>query len=106
MSRRKEDTMADFIFRVDSVHLTEEQQEKIAAAIQGSVLTELAKLDLHGESKTKASAPPAGGPGGGTFLFSPILWRGGWIIPPGEVGSAAGSNFTVVNRATEKNKAA
>jgi hypothetical protein len=99
--------MADFIFRVDSVHLTEEQQEKIAAAIQGSVLTELAKLDLHGDqSKTKSSAPAAGGSGGGTFLFSPILWRGGWIIPPGEVASAAGSQFAVVNRATEKTKAA
>jgi len=99
--------MADFIFRVDSVNLTDMQQEKIAAAIQGAVLTELAKLDLHGDqAKSKSSPPPAGGPGGGSFLFSPILWRGGWIIPPGEVGSAAGSHFAVVNRATEKTKAA
>jgi hypothetical protein len=99
--------MADFIFKVDSVNLTDAQQDRIAAAIQGSVLTELAKLDLHGDqAKTKSAAPPAGGPGGGSFLFQPILWRGGWIIPPGEVGAAAGSQFAVVNKATDKSKAA
>lgn len=30
--------MADFIFRVDSVQLTEAQQQKVATAIQGAVL--------------------------------------------------------------------
>jgi hypothetical protein len=64
--------MADFIFRVASVKLTSEQEKKIAAAIQGAVLTELAKLDL-------------GAPSSADCLFRPITWAGGIMIPPGDV---------------------
>ncbi len=64
--------MADFIFRVDSVQLNEAQQEKIATAIQGAVLTELARLDLHGD-KTKAKASPqAAEIPGGSVLYRPL----------------------------------
>ena len=98
--------MADFIFRVDSVHLTEAQQEKIASAIQGAVLTELARLDLHAERSTaKASAPAAGGPTGGGFLYIPISWRGGRMIPLEGVQAAASSVLTVSERA-EQSRAA
>src|SRR5277367_1250758 len=89
---RQGGTMADFIFRVDTVQLSDAQQEKIAAAIRGAVLTELAKLDLQDEaSETKAEAPAAAGPIE-SFLFSPIHWHGGIMIPPGEVGAALESN--------------
>jgi len=54
--------MADFIFRVDSVQLSDPQKEKIASAIQGAVLTELAGLDLQGgQTKGHASAAASGG---------------------------------------------
>src|SRR5258708_27692035 len=87
--------MADFIFRVDHVHLTESQQEKIATAIQGAVLTELARLDLHAEKSTKASAAAAGGSIGGGFLYNPINWRGGIIIWDDGVEKAVRYNLTL-----------
>jgi len=97
--------MADFIFRVDNVHLTNEQQDKIASAIQGAVLTELAKLDLHGESKTKGAAPAAGGSSGAGFLYVPVTWRGGRMIGVDGVAAALGHTLTVAER-TEQTKAA
>jgi hypothetical protein len=98
--------MADFIFRVDHVHLTEHQQEKIASAIQGAVLTELARLDLHAERSTaKASVPAAGGPPSGGFLYTPISWRGGMMIGLDGVENAVRNTLTVAVR-TEQTKAA
>ena len=98
--------MADFIFRVDHVHLTDEQQEKIASAIQGAVLTELAKLDLHGDQgKTKSAAPAAGAPGGG-FLYIPLSWRGGRMIQFAGVENAVNTVLGVQERATEQSRAA
>ena len=75
--------MADFIFRVSSVNLTAAQQQKIAAAIQGAVLTELAQLDLG----TQPSAPDC--------LFVPIKWAGGIMIAPGDVATITGTTLTV-----------
>lgn len=95
--------MADFIFRVDSVHLTETQQEKIASAIQGAVLTELAKLDMHGEeSKRKA----AGGSSGGGFLYIPIKWKGGRMIDFAGVETAVNTVLAVEQKTTEQTRAA
>jgi len=74
--------MSDFIFRVSSTKLTPDQEQKIAAAIQGAVLTELAQLDL-------------GTPSSPNCLFVPIRWAGGIMLPPGEVGTIVGSTFTV-----------
>jgi len=79
--------MADFIFRVDSFHLTEEQTKQISAAVQGAVLRELARLDLH-VGKNAASAAQAGGAsteaalgaGGGSFAFFPDRWNGGRLL--------------------------
>lgn len=88
--------MADFIFRVDSVQLNEAQQEKIASAIQGAVLTELARLDLHGDqAKGKASAPAASGPSGGNCLCIPIHWKGGILIKAEEALAASVSKLSV-----------
>ena len=71
--------MADFIFRVESIALTDEQKLKIAAAIQGAVLTELAKLDLT--SQTTAQKPQEVS-GGSNFAFYPHHgWYGGIIVP-------------------------
>jgi hypothetical protein len=90
--------MADFIFRVDSVQLSDHQQDKIASAIQGAVLTELARLDLQGDqAKGKASAPAAGGSSGGNCLYIPIHWKGGMLIRAEEVAAASGSNLSVTN---------
>ena len=61
--------MADFIFRVSSVNLTAAQQQKIASAIQGAVLAELAQLDLGPQ------------PSAADCLFRPIKWAGGIMIP-------------------------
>ena len=94
--------MADFIFRVDHVHLTEHQQEKIASAIQGAVLTELARLDLHAERST---AKAAGGSSSGGFLYAPITWRGGIMIGIDGVENAVRNTLTVAVR-SEQNKAA
>jgi hypothetical protein len=100
--------MADFIFRVDSVQLTDAQQEKIATAIQGAVLTELARLDLHGDqARTKSSATATGGSsGGGSFLYRPVNWKGGIMIPPGEVATVANSSLAVMDRAGSQSKVA
>jgi len=76
--------MADFIFRVASTKLTPAQQAKIATAIQGAVLTELAKLDLG----TASPAPE--------LLYRPIAWAGGIMIPPGELQSILGTTLTAV----------
>jgi hypothetical protein len=71
------------IFRVASVNLTATQQQKIAAAIQGAVLGELAQLDLG------ATPPPA------DCLYRPIKWAGGIMIPPGELAAVSASTLTV-----------
>jgi len=75
--------MADFIFRVSSVNLTAAQQQKIATAIQGAVLGELAQLDLG----TQPSAP--------NCLFIPIKWAGGIMLPPGDVETITDATLTV-----------
>ena len=98
--------MADFIFRVDHVHLTDTQQEKIASAIQGAVLTELAKLDLHGEPKNKATAQAAGASLGAGFLYIPITWRGGRMIGIDGVNAAVNNVLTVAERTAEQSRAA
>jgi hypothetical protein len=91
--------MADFIFRVDSVQLSDHQKEKIASAIQGTVLTELARLDLQG-GQTKGQAPAAagGGSGAGTFLYRPHNWYGGLLLKAVEAAKAVESNFSVTNK--------
>jgi len=90
--------MADFIFRVDSVQLSDHQKDKIASAIQGAVLTELARLDLEGgKTKGQASAAVSGGSGEGTFLYRPHNWYGGLLIKAVEAAAAVKSNYTVTN---------
>ena len=92
--------MADFIFRVASVKLTEAQQQKIATAIQGAVLTELAQLDLGGgQSKTPSAAPAAAG-GGGDFLYLPHNWLGGLLIGREEAQAATSTVFSVTSSKT------
>ena len=98
--------MADFIFRVDSVHLSDTQQEKIASAIRGAVLTELARLDLHGEESKHKGSAAGGASGGGSFLYSPITWRGGIMMAIEGVQAAVGNVLTVTQRANEQNRAA
>ena len=85
----REDLMADFIFRVASAKLTDEQKGTIASAIQGAVLTELARLDLGG------GAPAA------DCLFRPVNWRGGMMIPVAELAGIAGSTLTVATTQTK-----
>jgi hypothetical protein len=98
----KEDTiMADFIFRVDSVHLSDTQQEKIATAIRGAVLTELARLDLHSEESKQKAGTAGLTPGGGSFLYIPINWRGGKMINLAAVEAAAATVLTVSERAEQ-----
>jgi hypothetical protein len=75
--------MADFIFRMESVQLTDTQQKRIAAAIRGAVLTELAQLDLAAEP----SAPDC--------LFVPISWVGGWLISPEVVPKASRTKLSI-----------
>jgi hypothetical protein len=77
--------MADFIFRVSSVNLTAAQQQKIASAIQGAVLSQLAELDLGPQP-----AP--------SCLFVPIKWAGGIMIPPGEVATITGATLTIATK--------
>ncbi len=97
--------MADFIFRVDSVQLSEAQRKKIASAIQGTVLTELAKLDLQEEPKDKAAAPAVSGLGG-SFLYNPLKWYGGLLLKAVDVNMAASSVFTVINKGEQSQSAA
>ena len=74
--------MSDFIFRVSSTKLTPEQEQKIASAIQGAVLMELAQLDLAAPSSPSC-------------LFVPIKWAGGIMLPPQDVQAATGSVYTI-----------
>jgi hypothetical protein len=60
--------MADFIFRVSSVNLKPEQQSRIAAAIQGAVLTEIANLDLAPPSTPDCLFRPPRGRYGGLLI--------------------------------------
>ena len=85
--------MADFIFRVASVDLTPAQQQQIASAIQGTVLTELARLDLGA-----SSAPNVPGGSGGSFLYRPINWAGGIMIPAAEAAAAAKTTLAVATK--------
>jgi hypothetical protein len=72
------------------------------------VLTELAKLDLHGDqAKSKATAQAAGATfGGGGFLYIPISWRGGRMIPVEGVQEAVNTVLAVQERAAEQTRAA
>jgi hypothetical protein len=72
---------ADFIFRVEAVRLTPAQKGKIATAIQGAVLTELAQLDLGGQQS------------GVDYLFRPITWYGGRVIGLDNLESASGTTL-------------
>ena len=74
--------MSDFIFRVSSTKLTPAQEQKIATAIQGAVLAELAQLDLAAPSSPSC-------------LFVPIKWAGGIMIPPGDVETVTGQTLTI-----------
>ncbi|MGD0211647.1 MAG: hypothetical protein ABSB87_00355 [Terriglobales bacterium] len=97
--------MADFIFRVDSVQLSDHQKEKIASAIQGAVLTELARLDLQGgQTKGQAPAPGSGASGAGTFLYRPHNWYGGLLLKAVEAAKAVESNFSVTNKAGNRSE--
>jgi len=98
--------MADFIFRVDSVQLNEAQQEKIATAIQGAVLTELARLDLHGDKPKAKPSPHAAGISGGSALYRPLGWNGGMLIHAVEFEAAAASRLAVTNTAPEQAESA
>jgi hypothetical protein len=99
--------MADFIFRVDAVQLNEAQQEKIATAIQGAVLTELARLDLHGDKpKTRAAIPQESGAFGGSALFRPLGWNGGMLIHAIEFEAAAATTLTVTGAVAERQDSA
>jgi len=79
-----------FIFRVASANLTAAQQPKIATAIQGAVLSELAQLDLG----PGATAPAVGDGFSGDLLYLPTRWYGGLIIP-GEVAAAEKTQLVV-----------
>ena len=74
--------MSDFIFRISSVKLTPEQEQKIASAIQGAVLAELAQLDL---------SPPATP----DCLFRPKSWYGGDILGVNAVQGASSTVYSV-----------
>ncbi len=66
--------MSDFVVRIDTAKLTEQQAAAIAGAIQGAVLSELGKLDLaHRHEQAKAISG-----GYGSILFHPE-WRGLWL---------------------------
>jgi hypothetical protein len=79
--------MADFIFRVASGKLTEAQQQKIAAAIQGAVLTHLAQFD-------------SGGTPTETFLYRPHNWLGGLLIAVDEAAEAPKTRYTIKSSPT------
>jgi len=74
--------MSDFIFRISSVNLTAEQEQKLASAIQGAVLAELAQLDL-------------GPPSSPDCLFRPKTWYGGDLAGINEVQGLSNTTFTV-----------
>jgi hypothetical protein len=67
-ARPADDAKAEFVFTVSSVRLTPAQKSKIATAIQGAVLTELAQLDLGAQQS------------GPDYLLRPATWYGGRII--------------------------
>ena len=60
--------MSDFIVRVDSTKLSSQQASRLAAAIQGTVLQELGRLDLA----------PTDPKGTGALILHPE-WRGLWL---------------------------
>jgi hypothetical protein len=82
--------MSDFIFRIEDFHLTPDQENHIAGAIRAAVVTELAKLDL---SAKPGGAKAAGG--GGGFIYTPISWRGGIMIPAALVNQAEKQTLAV-----------
>ena len=96
--------MADFIFRVDNVHLTESQQERIASAIQGAVLTELARLDLHGDTRSKTTQAAVSAPTG-DCIYIPHNWKGGMLLKALEVAEAVNTQLTVTARPAESRAA-
>jgi hypothetical protein len=99
--------MADFIFRVDSVQLSDHQQAKIASAIQGAVLTELARLDLHEDpAKGKVSGAAGGEPPSPSFLYRPIKWYGGLLLKAEAIATAAGTHLTAGNQGGDRSKTA
>jgi hypothetical protein len=92
----KENDMADFIFRVATVNLTAAQQKQIATAIQSTVLSEIAKLDLNpGPGMNPGQTAPALTNTAGSFLYRPHNWAGGIMIPPDLVSSVENSTLTV-----------
>lgn len=63
--------MSDFVVRIDNTKLSAKQAAQIASAIQGTVLSELGRLDLAPADAAKAVPT-------GALILHPE-WRGIWI---------------------------
>lgn len=67
MSNPAEANSADFIVRLEGLHLDEAARNRVAGAVQAAVMAELGKLDL-----TAGRPKPA-------FAYLPLKWRGIWL---------------------------
>src|SRR5262249_35571487 len=67
MSNPVEKNSADFIVRLDGLHLDEAARNRIAGAVQSAVMAELGNLDLT------AGQPKPG------LAYIPLKWRGIWL---------------------------
>jgi hypothetical protein len=60
----------DFIVRLEGLQLSEQDQNRIAAAIQSVVMAELGKVDSAGGKTANATGA------GGSLALLPVKWRG------------------------------
>jgi hypothetical protein len=71
--------MSDFIVRFHGLSLTEEHTQRVQAAIQKAVMTEISAASIS--SYTPNPEDPGNGGGSGHLAYFPLKWRGIIYMP-------------------------
>ncbi len=80
--------MSDFIVRFHGIELSQEHKQRIQAAIQKAVVTEVSSASLSAYTPN----PDDPGSGGGVLYWPPHWWLGIIYLPPWELGAVENLN--------------
>jgi hypothetical protein len=80
---------SDFVVRLDGLNLDDGARDRIASALQASVLAELGRLDLGHKT-------------GGLAYFPRKEWLGIWLRSIADIKGISGQDFNKVLNVTER----